>query len=123
MKIKVCIYPKLHITTMTITKKITSAVVAIAFVLTAVLTFAFKSVPTASKGVVAKQWFLYNGTSPAGHNTQSNYTLYTVPGEPQACEGTGMRCAILAEPQTVSGVVRPNLSTIDQPSIKFQAEP
>ena len=87
------------------------------------ITFAFKSVPTASKGVIAKQWFTYNGSTPAGESDQLNYTLYTGTGEPQACEGSEMRCAIFAEPQTVSGVVRPNLPTTDLSEIKYQDQP
>lgn len=71
----------------------------------------------------AKQWFVYTGSDIAGESNQLNYTEYTAGGEPEDCGGGEMRCAIYAEPVTVSGTVRPDLSQIDASQTKHQLQP
>ena len=94
----------------------------LAFVLGIGLVFtqsAFKSTTTKT----SKQWFVYTGESIAGESIQANYDLYESPGEPTSCGDGDMRCAIYAEPEVVSEVVRPDLNDIDEGETKFQLEP
>ncbi|TBO44308.1 hypothetical protein [Pedobacter kyonggii] len=76
-----------------------------------------------SERKLVKQWFTYNGTTTAGQNNNLNYTEYTQPGEPEDCGGVDMRCAIFADPVVISGVTRPDLSTIDDTKTKLQPLP
>ncbi|MGY0039314.1 hypothetical protein [Pedobacter sp. NJ-S-72] len=82
---------------MALTKKITGAIVAIAFVLTTIITFAFKSEVKSEADRASLRWFKISGAHAPSTSVPTSDAVYiqtsvNPPNNPEDCDGDTNQC-------------------------------